>query len=121
MNKSDSLGVPSPASQTHIAYRWDAVGDGTGTMDLYVGGVLAGTVADATFAMPTGPGLLGANLADPPAEQMLGTIYRVTTYDIALDPGVISAHAATVPEPSTMALVLGGFLTVLAGCRRKRG
>ncbi|MCP5110786.1 MAG: LamG domain-containing protein, partial [bacterium] len=50
-----NLGVPSPTEPTHVAYRWD----GAGTMELFVDGALAGTVAGATFEMPTGAGLLG--------------------------------------------------------------
>ena len=82
------LGVPSPTEATHIAYRWD----GIGTMELFVDGVLAGTVGGATFEMPTGAGLIG-NVSDGGGEGMIGTIHRITTYDSALEDAAIATHA----------------------------
>ncbi|MGI9240448.1 MAG: LamG-like jellyroll fold domain-containing protein [Verrucomicrobiales bacterium] len=110
-----NLGVASPTAPTHIAYRWD----GAGTMDLYVDGALSGTVAGATFEMPTGAGLLG-NVSDGGGEGMIGTIHRVTTYDSALDPAAIGDHANAwlVPEPSGVALLgLAGLAMIV---RRRR-
>ena len=106
------LGVASPTTPTHITYLWD----GANTMQLFVDGTLSGTVAGATFDMPSGAGLLG-NVADGGNEGMVGTIHRITTYDSALSPADIGAHAAAwlaVPEPSGMALVgIAGFMLML--------
>ena len=82
------LGVPSPTEPTHIAYRWN----GADTMELFVDGVLSGTVAGANFEMPSGAGLIG-NVSDGGGEGMVGTIHRITTYDSALEDAAIVNHA----------------------------
>ena len=106
--------VPSPTTDTHIAYRWTS---GTSTMDLFIDGALAGSTAGATFDMPTGAGFLGNNAGN--TEGMVGTISRVTTFDSALTDGEIAAHANAwlVPEPSSALLGLLGFAFML---RRRR-
>ena len=83
-----NLAVPSPTEPTHIAYRWD----GVDTMELFVDGALSGTIAGATFEMPTGVGLIG-NVSDGGDQGMVGTIHRITTYDRALDDATILQHA----------------------------
>ncbi len=105
----------SPTTPTHVAFRWD----GAGTMDLYVDGALASSISGATFDMPTGAGSLGRT----GTEQFVGTIHRVTTYDSALAPGTITAHANAwlnpIPEPSTLTLfgLIGGI--AFLGRRRR--
>lgn len=81
--------VPTPTTQRHITYAWN----GTGTMKLYVDGVLAGTNSGVTtaFGLPTGAGRLGANPGD--GEGMVGTIYRVTCYDALLGDSAILRHS----------------------------
>ena len=110
-----NLGVASPTTPTHIAYRWD----GANTMELFVDGALSGTVAGATFEMPTGAGVLG-NVNPGGTEGMVGTIHRVTTYDSALSNSDIAAHANAwlIPEPTGVALVgLAGLAMIV---RRRR-
>jgi hypothetical protein len=82
------LAVPSPTEPTHIAYRWD----GVDTMALFVDGTLSGTVAGATFEMPSGAGLIG-NVSDGGTQGMIGTIHRITTYDSLVDDATILQHA----------------------------
>jgi hypothetical protein len=115
-------GVPSPTTQTLIAYVWD---DGADTMDLYLNGALAGSTSgvDSLFQMPTGAGFLGNDGGLNAG--MVGTIYRVTTYDSALDPSTLAAHGAAflpapVPEPTTLLLVLGGCLGLGLNRRGRR-
>ena len=81
--------VLSPTEPTHVTYVWD----GDGRMDLYLDGTLAGQNTSATnaFEMPSGNGFLGNNAAN--SEGMVGSIHRVTVYDVALDPAVILRHA----------------------------
>lgn len=80
--------VPSPTEPTHIAYRWD----GADTMELFVDGILTGTVTGATFEMPSGVGLIG-NVSDGGNQGLIGTIHRLTTYDSAVDDAAILKHA----------------------------
>ena len=83
-------GVPSPTETTHLTYAWNAA---TTTMNVYTNGSLAGTVVNVSpsFAMPTGPGWLGANPGG--TEAMTGTMYRVTVFDSLLSEDAILAHA----------------------------
>jgi hypothetical protein len=85
-----SPAVASPTRATHVAYVWNG---STRTMRLYVSGALAGTTigVDAGFAMPTGPGWLGANPGG--TEAMVGTLHRVTVYNGRLAEEVILSHA----------------------------
>lgn len=113
-------GVPTPAVQRHITYVWN----GSGTMKLYVNGVLAGTNAGVTaaFGLPTGAGRLGANPGN--GEGMTGTIYRVTCYDAVLGDSDILRHSDAflgIQRPPTIvsltasppAVTAGGQVTVV--------
>jgi hypothetical protein len=102
-------GVPSPKKPTHIAYVWDPA---TATMTLYVNGKVAGTTTgvNASFGLPTGAGWLGANGAG--TETLLGTIYRVTTYDSILDAATIRRHSDAFGGDVLPALT--GYDTVIA-------
>lgn len=85
-------GVPSPTSDTHVAFVWNST---IQVMKVYVSGVLAGstTGVSTNFAMPTGTGWLGA--AGPSSDEaMTGTIYRVTVYDSILSDGDIKRHSS---------------------------
>ena len=91
--------VASPIAVVHVTYVWSSVDL---TMSLYLDGVLASTATgvDSSFAMPTGPGLLGNN--GKATEGMTGTIYRVTVYSGVLTDAQIKTHAdafATVRGP----------------------
>ena len=79
----------SPTDDTHVTYRWT---EATGTMDLFINGAATDSIAGATFEMPTGPGHLG-NVTDGGGEGMIGTIHRITTYDILLNEATIQQHA----------------------------
>lgn len=110
--------VTSPTEPTHVAYRWDQP---TETMDVFVDGDLLASQAAPGYEMPAGAGFLGAKDADG-AEGMLGTFYRVTVYDSALDGAEIKAHSdafgGVVPEPSTALLASLGVLAM--AFRRRR-
>lgn len=82
--------VPSPSIATHVAYVWDA---DAMRMQVYINGVLAGTVNGVTpdFAMPTGAGFLGANPNG--TEGMTGRIFRVVVYEGVLSEAAIQEHA----------------------------
>lgn len=84
--------VESPTNPSHVAFVWEPAST---TLRIYVNGGLAGTTTgvDPAFAMPTGPGWLGAagNTSD---EAMKGTIHRVTVYDTVLPAGMIKRHAS---------------------------
>jgi hypothetical protein len=91
--------VASPIAAMHVTYVWSSADS---TMSLYLDGVLASTATgvDSSFAMPTGPGLLGNNAKG--TEGMTGTIYRVTVYSGVLTDAQIKSHAdafATVRGP----------------------
>lgn len=81
--------VPTPLAPAHLAYVWN----GAGRMELYVNGMLAGSVAtvSSAFGLPTGQGWLGANPSG--GEAMTGTIYRIACYDTRLDPSVLRRRA----------------------------
>jgi len=114
-NTFGAAAAASPTDDTHVAYRWT---QGTGTMDLFVNGALADTIAGATFDMPSGPGFLGNN--EGLTQGMLGTISRVTTYDSALSDSDISSHSTAwtgIPEPSSILL---SSLATLILLRRRR-
>lgn len=113
--------VPSPTTQTLLAYVWD---DSADTMDLYVNGTQAGSVGGVSgaFQMPTGPGFLGRN-----GNGMFGTIYRVTTYDSILDDETLLRNGQAflgtlaVPEPTSVAIwVMMGLGLAGFGFRRWR-
>ncbi|MCC6233148.1 MAG: hypothetical protein IT580_10930 [Verrucomicrobiales bacterium] len=84
--------VLSPTTATHVAYVWDPTAQ---VMKIYLNGGLAGsaTNVDASFAMPTGAGWLGA-AGSTSDEAMKGTIHRVTVYDEVLTDGMIKRHAS---------------------------
>ena len=96
-------GVPSPAQASHVAYVWNA---DARTMELYLNGALTGSRSDVSsaFAMPAGPGWLGANPQS--TESMVGTIYRLNVYAGRVSAEVILAHAnafrSIVPPPSIL-------------------
>ena len=102
-------GVASPTGITHVTYRYDAA---AATMQAYVNGTLAGSVTnvDATFVMPSGLGMLGAN--PDGTEAMVGTIHRVSAYDELLGEDVILNHgklfASTSGSAPTLAISLTG-------------
>lgn len=106
--------VVSPATDTLVTYRYNS---GTGTMDLFLDGTLAGSASAPGFVMPAGLGSLGNNAGL--SEGMVGTISRVTTFNSALPDAEILAHgdAWLVPEPSSLSLLC---LTGLAFIRRRR-
>jgi hypothetical protein len=79
----------SPTDDTHVTYRWT---EATSTMDLFINGAATDSIAGAVFEMPTGPGHLG-NVRDGGNEGMIGTIHRITTYDILVDDATIQQHA----------------------------
>jgi hypothetical protein len=83
-------GVPSPTRPTHVAYVWNA---SARTMRLFLNGKLGGTCSGVSsrFAMPSGPGWLGANPQS--GEPMVGTIHRVTVYDGMVSEEVLLNHA----------------------------
>ncbi len=105
------LAIPSPTEPTHVAYRWD----GVDTMELFIDGVLSGTVAGATFEMPSGAGLIG-NVSDGGTQGMIGTIHRITTYDSSVDDATIQQHANAwlttgdpgIGVPGSVVLALNG-------------
>ncbi len=88
-NTFSAPGAASPTDDTHVTYRWT---EATGTMDLFINGAATDSIAGATFEMPTGPGHLG-NVTDGGGEGMIGTIHRITTYDILLNEATIQQHA----------------------------
>ena len=102
----------SPTDDTHVTYRWTQA---TSTMDLFINGAATDSIAGATFEMPTGPGHLG-NVSDGGGEGMIGTIHRITTYDILLNEATIQQHAnawlatgdPSIGVPTNVDLVLDG-------------
>lgn len=82
--------VPSPLLPSHVTYVWNSTAL---SMNLYLDGVLAGTVTGVSdlFSMPTGAGLLGNNATG--TEGMIGTIYRVTVYAGMLAEDKIKSHS----------------------------
>ena len=90
MDYAFTPGVPSPTQPAHVTYVWNTV---TSTMRLFLNGTLAGTCSGVSpsFAMPSGPGWLGANPQG--GEPMVGTIYRLTVYDGMVSEEVILSHA----------------------------
>jgi hypothetical protein len=82
--------APSPVMPTHVTYVWNAAGL---TMNVYVDGVLAGTVTGVSdqFSMPAEEGFLGNNPTG--SEGMVGTIYRATVYAGMLPEATIKAHS----------------------------
>jgi len=88
-NTFSAPNAASPTDDTHVTYRWTQA---TSTMDLFINGAVADSIAGATFEMPTGPGHLG-NVSDGGNEGMIGTIHRITTYDILVDDATIQQHA----------------------------
>ena len=88
-NTFSAPNAASPTDDTHVTYRWTQA---TGTMDLFINGAATDSIAGATFEMPTGPGHLG-NVRDGGNEGMIGTINRITTYDILVDDATIQQHA----------------------------
>ena len=106
--------VPTPVTLRHITYTWN----GAGTMKLYVDGVLAGTNSGVTtaFGLPTGSGRLGANPSN--GEGMVGTVYRVTSYDSLLTDADILRHSDAffgVLRPPTIVSLQSTPSTVAAG------
>jgi hypothetical protein len=110
--------VVSPEDPTHVAYQFDST---SSTMNVFINGDLAGTGSAPGYEMPTGAGFLGAK-NEAGDEGMLGTFYRVTVYDSAVDAAVIKSHSdafgGVVPEPSTALLATLGF--GLMAFRRRR-
>ena len=92
----------SPEVPTHVTYVWN---DEDFVMQLFINGELAGFNDSAEFAMPSGLGWIGAK-NDSGAEGMLGTIFRVVTYNDVLPDDVILKHALAFTE--------GGSLTPFA-------
>ena len=90
MDYAFTPGVPSPTQPAHVTYVWNSA---TSTMKLFLNGKLAGTCSGVSpgFAVPSGPGWLGANPQG--GEPMVGTIYRVTVYDGLVSEEVILSHA----------------------------
>ena len=88
-NTFSAPNTASPTDDTHVTYRWTQA---TSTMDLFINGATADSIVGATFEMPTGPGHLG-NVSDGGNEGMIGTIHRITTYDIFVDDATIQQHA----------------------------
>ena len=88
-NTFSAPGAASPTEDTHVTYRWTQA---TSTMDLFINGAATDSIAGAVFEMPTGPGHLG-NVSDGGGEGMIGTIHRITTYDILLNDATIQQHA----------------------------
>jgi hypothetical protein len=88
-NTFSAPNTASPTDDTHVTYRWTQA---TSTMDLFINGATADSIVGATFEMPTGPGHLG-NVSDGGNEGMIGTIHRITTYDILVDDATIQQHA----------------------------
>ena len=75
--------VAAPTDPQHIAFRWDATPK---TMEVYINGEQKGSVTGVDFQMPSGSnGKLGLGLE--------GTIFRLTTYNSAIAPARIAAHA----------------------------
>ena len=103
-------GSPSPVQPTHVTYAYVAASQ---TMKLYINGSLAGTTTgvDPAFAMPHGPGFLGANTGG--GERMVGIIYRVAVYDDLLDDATILRHARGFTDVLQPPLV-GSFTTTPA-------
>jgi hypothetical protein len=103
-------GVSSPTKGTHVAYVWNAT---SFAMDLYVNGKLAGSTTGVgdTFAMPNGPGFLGAASLTG-SEPMVGTIHRVTVYDSIVTPETLLRHARAFvgadATPPVLSLAVGG-------------
>jgi hypothetical protein len=85
-----SPSVSSPGRATHLTYVWEAAAQ---TMRVYLNGILAGTASGvaASFTMPTGAGFLGATATG--TEGMVGTIYRVTVYEVLVTEDVLLEHA----------------------------
>lgn len=90
-----------------------------GTTSLYVDGALAGSIAAEIvpsgivgigFAISTADGSESFDVFD-------GTILGAAVYDSAMPADEIAAHAAAVPEPTTMALLTVGFVGLIR--RRK--
>ena len=88
-NTFSAPNAASPTDDTHVTYRWT---EATSTMDLFINGAATDSIAGAVFEMPTGPGHLG-NVRDGGNEGMIGTIHRITTYDILVDDATIQQHA----------------------------
>ena len=88
-NTFSAPNAASPTDDTHVTYRWT---EATSTMDLFINGAATDSIAGAVFEMPTGPGHLW-NVRDGGNEGMIGTIHRITTYDILVDDATIQQHA----------------------------
>ena len=100
----------TPADFAHVVF----VGQNSG-VSLYVNGVLAGSDATSTalarWALATGAIRADGTLVDP----LTGMIDELVIYDRALSVDEISAHFATVPEPTVLSLGVLAGLALLGG------
>jgi hypothetical protein len=100
----------------HLALTRDALGVET----LYLDGLAAGSATDAQTVSTGGTGVLavGSKSFGSNFRSFAGSLDEFALYDTALTPAEVLAHAAAVPEPATMGLLLAPALALLARRRR---
>lgn len=106
-------------ADTQVAY----VADGT-NMTLYVNGAQTEVIGGASFALSglTGIGHAYNHSSGASVDAINGTIIGVAVYDSALDADAIATNYAafTVPEPTSIGLLMFGCLGVVQCVRRRK-
>ena len=104
----DDPAAATPTSYAHVAFVGTA-----GGVSVYVNGALADT-EDTPIDLHRGiVGLSGLSGEGAPIDALGGFIDELVIYDRELSAAEIGAHAAVVPEPATIALLVVALLGVV--------
>ncbi len=110
-----TLGAPTPAELTHVAYVKTDAG-----VDVYANGALADT---GTTLIDLPLDVLGGGRINPDGsvvDPLGGLLDEIVIYDRALTAGDIQGHVAAIPEPASLTLIATGALALLLLALRRR-
>lgn len=116
-------GAPAQSTLEHVAIVYDPANS---YQAIYINGVLAASASRALLGLNSigGSDLMLGKSAFGGDPTLTGTIDQFSIYDGALTGSQIAADFAAgvtpVPEPSTFAMVAGGFGMLLAGVRLRK-
>jgi hypothetical protein len=93
----------------------------TGAETLYLDGVPVGSATDTQSVSTAGTGVLavGSKSFGSNFRSFSGSLDEFALYDTALTPAEVLAHAAAVPEPTAIGLLLAPALGILTRRRRR--
>jgi hypothetical protein len=91
-----------------------------GAETLYLDGVVAGSATDTQTVSTSGTGVLaiGSKSFGPTLRVFTGSLDEFALYNTALTPAEVLAHAAAVPEPTVIGLLLAPAVALIS---RRRG